>query len=79
MNIRMLAAALLLPLTFGCTPSEHASSSAIEATLATDLYERQDLRFPCGETTCAGWLYAPRGVERPPLSSWGTGSPAFVP
>jgi uncharacterized protein len=29
--------------------------------------QRLDLRFPCGETECAGWLYLPSGVSRPPV------------
>jgi hypothetical protein len=34
---------------------------------------RVDLRFPCGEDTCAGWLFLPPGVERPPVVVMGTG------
>lgn len=28
---------------------------------------RLDLRFPCGQATCAAWLYLPKGGERPPV------------
>jgi dienelactone hydrolase len=29
--------------------------------------ERLDVRFPCGEDTCAAWLYRPPGPGRPPV------------
>jgi pimeloyl-ACP methyl ester carboxylesterase len=34
---------------------------------------RSDLRFPCGADTCAGWLYLPPDIERPPLVVMGNG------
>jgi pimeloyl-ACP methyl ester carboxylesterase len=29
--------------------------------------QRLDLRFPCGDSECAGWLYLPAGSVRPPV------------
>jgi pimeloyl-ACP methyl ester carboxylesterase len=40
--------------------------------LAEDIV-RYDLRFPCGATTCAGWLYLPKGVDSPPVVVMGHG------
>lgn len=34
---------------------------------------RYDLRFPCGATNCAGWLYLPNGVQAPPVVVMGHG------
>jgi pimeloyl-ACP methyl ester carboxylesterase len=34
---------------------------------------RVDLRFPCGEDSCAGWLYRPPGVAEPPVVVMGHG------
>jgi dienelactone hydrolase len=34
---------------------------------------RKDLRFPCGSDACAGWLYLPPGIERPPVVVMGNG------
>ncbi|MBM4266221.1 MAG: alpha/beta hydrolase [Deltaproteobacteria bacterium] len=35
---------------------------------------RRDLRFPCGESTCAGWMYLPEaGSEPPPVVVMGHG------
>jgi pimeloyl-ACP methyl ester carboxylesterase len=28
---------------------------------------RLDLRFPCGSSQCAGWLYLPHGTSKPPV------------
>jgi len=34
---------------------------------------RQDLTFPSGDSTCAGWIHLPDGVERPPVVVLGHG------
>lgn len=34
---------------------------------------REDLRFPCGEDECAGWLFRPQGRERPAVVIMGHG------
>lgn len=34
---------------------------------------RYDLRFPCGATECAGWLFLPNDVESPPVIVMGHG------
>jgi len=30
-------------------------------------FDRIDVRFPCGETSCVAWLYRPAGVTLPPV------------
>jgi pimeloyl-ACP methyl ester carboxylesterase len=67
----VLLAALWL---VGCSPAEHAPAARPTPVL-TDAngVVRQDLRFPCGETTCAGWLYLPAGAEKPPIVVMGSG------
>jgi dienelactone hydrolase len=35
--------------------------------------ERRDVRFPCGDGTCAAWLYLPTGVASPPVVVMGHG------
>ncbi len=52
----------------GCSPSSPAP--AIEPASDVHLGDgvvRKDLRFPCGPATCAGWLYQPAGLDRPPV------------
>jgi fermentation-respiration switch protein FrsA (DUF1100 family) len=34
---------------------------------------RHDMRFPCGETTCAGWLFLPAGETKAPVVVMGHG------
>jgi len=57
---RRAALTVALLLTAG---AGHAS--AVEPP--APVFERRDLEFPCGELRCAGWLYLPQGVERPPI------------
>lgn len=46
-------------------PDVPAAPATADATLANGIV-RRDLRFPCGETACAAWLFLPPG-PRPPL------------
>lgn len=60
-----VSAALILtacsePAPIDARPAEPA------ITLASGI-ERQDLRFPCGPTQCAAWLYLPAGATKPPV------------
>ena len=52
-------------------PDVSAPPIAADATLTGDVL-RRDLRFPCGGTTCAAWLFLPPGA-RPPLVVMGHG------
>ena len=51
----------------GCTPDVQAPAAERGETVSTDTFEREDLRFACGDSTCAGWLYRPTGVQEPPI------------
>jgi uncharacterized protein len=61
----------LIVLSAGLTAcSEPAPVGALPAQPPTTTetgIERSDLRFPCGDSECAGWLYLPKGVDRPPV------------
>jgi hypothetical protein len=66
-------AALVALFIFGRTP---APVDALPAgpTLAIDSgIRRLDLRFPCGETKCAGWLYLPTNNTSPGIVVMGHG------
>src|SRR5437870_126710 len=39
----------------------------------TESFTRHDVAFSAGEDTCAGWLYLPEGVSRPPVAILGHG------
>ncbi|MDX2168141.1 MAG: alpha/beta hydrolase [Deltaproteobacteria bacterium] len=71
----MLALSVVLAFTAArCdrrTPGAAAPVAADE-TLA-DGVRRIDVRFACGDTTCAAWLFRPPGVARPPLVVMGHG------
>lgn len=64
----------LVAIGVGSSPSSHvpAAESMPPVTLL-DGVVREDHRFPCGPTTCAGWLYRPRDVEQPPIIVMGNG------
>jgi pimeloyl-ACP methyl ester carboxylesterase len=53
------------------TPGEPAPATP-DAQLAGGA-RRLDLRFPCGDSVCAGWLYLPAGAEKPPVVVMGHG------
>jgi pimeloyl-ACP methyl ester carboxylesterase len=62
--ILFLAAALAA--CSGDPPPQPAATPEAPVALADDL-ERRDVRFPCGDTECAAWLYLPDGAGRPPV------------
>jgi pimeloyl-ACP methyl ester carboxylesterase len=66
-------AVIAMIIVFGVEPAPvDAAPSAANVTLDVEV-ERHDLRFPCGETKCAAWLYLPTSVERPPIVVMGHG------
>jgi dienelactone hydrolase len=71
-NRKVLVAAALIaaPIAFvaaRCDPRAPGAAAAVEPELSVDGgVRRLDVRFPCGECTCAGWLYLPP-AERPPV------------
>lgn len=75
---RTLTVALALLLLSACAPSVQAPPAESGPEL---VYEngtlRKDLRFPCTNATCAGWLYLPApdpsATRRPPVVVMGNG------
>jgi pimeloyl-ACP methyl ester carboxylesterase len=67
------ACALWLALA-ACAPAADAppAPAGEEVALAGGV-RRLDLRFPCGDTRCAGWLYLPPRAERQPVVVMGHG------
>lgn len=63
-----LAASLAIAATaLGCADRAQAPAAPISSPVALDGGgERLDVRFPCGETECAAWLFLP-ARERPPV------------
>jgi pimeloyl-ACP methyl ester carboxylesterase len=72
---RPAAAALVLCLALGCGgPAAQAPPAPPGETLALDGgVTRIDLRFPCADSTCAGWLYLPIRSGRAPVVVMGHG------
>jgi len=61
-------------LALGCSPSSQAPAPGVTGPVTfADGVVREDLRFPCGATTCAAWLYRPVAVEQPPVVVMGNG------
>jgi len=61
-----LAVAAALTLS-RCDPRRPGTAAAPEPEQRSDALVRRDLRFPCGEAECAGWLYLPANETRPPV------------
>lgn len=71
---RLAAALLAFNLVPACAPSQRVPPAPPgDDVTFEDGTRRVDLRFPCGEDTCAGWLFLPPEVERPPVVVMGTG------
>ena len=66
-RVALATTAFVLVLLSGCAPSVQAPATEPGETITTSRFIREDLRFPCGETTCAGWLYSPTAVGKPPV------------
>lgn len=78
MTIRPLRLALpVLALVLGlaaCGGGGDAPAAPAGEPLALERgVTRLDLRFPCGDSTCAGWLYLPAGGARAPVVVMGHG------
>jgi pimeloyl-ACP methyl ester carboxylesterase len=70
-----LASSATLTATFaGCTDGPQSPAAPISPdVIVADGVERHDLRFACGETACAAWLFRPGGVAKPPVVVMGHG------
>lgn len=73
----LLRAALLLAALVHCACGSGAADSAAAPAGAAQVLAqgvtRLDLRFPCGASTCAGWLFLPPGDAPSPLVVMGHG------
>jgi dienelactone hydrolase len=69
MFLRTMTAVIVITAVLGgCgDPASVAALPASPSTVTASGGQRLDLRFPCGETQCAGWLYLPAGASRPPV------------
>lgn len=71
--MRTVALAALLLAHAGCAEPDPVESAPVEAPVAfADGAVRHDVRFPCGDGTCAAWLFLPP-AERPPVVVIGHG------
>ncbi|MGC6499024.1 MAG: alpha/beta hydrolase [Henriciella sp.] len=68
-----IAVVALLVVLGGREPSSQAEAATIGPTIETSRFTREDIRFPCGNATCAGWLYLPRNQANPPVVVMGQG------
>ena len=57
----------------GREPSSQAEPAAIGKSIESERFTRTDVRFPCGNATCAGWLYMPTSEVNPPVVVMGQG------
>lgn len=73
LGTRILATALLLPLTACAEPAPIAALPPAPPLTLEGGIERQDIRFPCGATECAAWLYLPAGEGKPAVVVMGHG------
>ena len=68
MSIRPLHASLLVAALAACGGTLPGPAAAPgPAVPLADGGERRDVRFACGDATCAAWLYLPDAAERPPV------------
>lgn len=67
MNRATLSFALALALAACSEPAPIDAAPVNPAITLANGIERQDLRFPCGPTQCAAWLYMPAGAAKPPV------------
>lgn len=73
LSLRGLVATLFLTLTACAEPAPIAALPSAAPLAVEGGIERHDLRFPCGETQCAAWLYLPVGGTKPPVVVMGHG------
>lgn len=67
MNRAIPAIALALALAACSEPTPIDAAPVQPAVTLGGAIERHDLRFPCGATQCAAWLYLPPGEAKPPV------------
>jgi pimeloyl-ACP methyl ester carboxylesterase len=67
MKRAFLTLILALALAACSEPTPIGAMPAQPAVMLAGSIERQDLRFPCGATLCAAWLYLPPGQTKPPV------------
>jgi uncharacterized protein len=68
MSVRLVVAVLLaMGLTCCGDPAPIDALPPAPPTATAGGVQRLDLRFPCGDSQCAGWLYLPGGNARPPI------------
>jgi len=72
-GFRSLVAASFLALAACAEPAPIAALPPAPPLTLDGGIEQQDLRFPCGETECAAWLYLPGGETPPPVVVMGHG------
>jgi dienelactone hydrolase len=66
--------AALVATCLGCADPSQAPAAPISPGITVeDGTERRDVRFPCGETECAAWLFLPPGPSKPPVVVMGHG------
>jgi pimeloyl-ACP methyl ester carboxylesterase len=71
---RIPAALVLVAAALGCGERTHAPAAPVAAPVVLDGgTERRDVRFACGETDCAAWLFLPAGAAEPPVVVMGHG------
>jgi len=74
MQVRIWVALTLAAALAGCgAPPSFTPPPAEPASVLAGGIERQDLRFPCGKTMCAGSLYLPAGGIKAPVVVMGHG------
>lgn len=69
----IFAVIALLVVLGGREPSSQAPAADIGETVRAANFTREDHRFPCGDSTCAGWLYMPANTVNPPVVVMGQG------
>lgn len=74
MTIRPRRSAILTLALVACAGEADAPAAPVAAPLALERgVQRLDLRFPCGDSTCAGWLFLPAGGGPTPVVVMGHG------
>ncbi len=64
----------LIATSLGCGERPSAPAAAVGPTVVLEGgTERRDVRFACGETECAAWLFRPGGFAKPPVVVMGHG------
>jgi uncharacterized protein len=73
-EVSRLRLALLFAALLGCAKvPDHPAATAGETLPLARGGERRDVRFPCGGSECAAWLYLPSGAPSPPVAVMGHG------